>query len=199
LRQDLKDIDVAPVGGADAGEKVLQVGNPMISRLVKEGLDREAVRELEDCIAITVMQCAIAYANGTNKWARAISLLEEARGLAHNAEVIQRIDENLATGRRNHQLFGDLEMISSAPPLWTFNGFGFTVYGDTDHSPISGSYMTTYYFVALMIPLFPICRYRVISSGNSYRFLGKASLRTFDKCHLAVSVVGILMLLLFIH
>lgn len=58
--------------------------------------------------------------------------------------------------------------------------------------------MTTYYFAFLFVPIFPICRYRVVSSGNSYRFLGKAPLRVFDKWHLAVSVavflIGILLM-----
>lgn len=103
----------------------------------------------------------------SNKWVRAISLLEEAQDLAHSAAVIRRVDKNLVSARRNQELFGNLE-ISSAPSFWMLNGFGFTVYGQTDHDPIIGSYMTTYYFVALFIPLFPICRYRVISSGNSY-------------------------------
>ena len=59
----------------------------------------------------------------------------------------------------------------------------------------SGSYIATYYFTFLWIPILPISRYRVISNGNSYRFLGKAPLRTFDKCHLAVSL-GLIALVL---
>jgi hypothetical protein len=49
--------------------------------------------------------------------------------------------------------------------------------------------MATYYFVIFFLPIFPICRYRVISSGNSYRFLGKGPLRTFDKLHLAAALI----------
>ena len=62
------------------------------------------------------------------------------------------------------------------------------LYGHSDPDKESGSYMATYYFVFLFIPVFPICRYRVISSGNSYRFLGKAPLRTFDRVHLGISL-----------
>jgi hypothetical protein len=51
--------------------------------------------------------------------------------------------------------------------------------------------LATYYFVALFIPLLPICRYRVINAGNgSYRFLGKAPLRTFDRWHLGLVLAG---------
>jgi hypothetical protein len=57
--------------------------------------------------------------------------------------------------------------------------------------------MATYYFVLLFIPIFPICRYRVVFTGKLYRFLGKAPLRAFDKCHLALSLFGILLIVLF--
>ena len=59
----------------------------------------------------------------------------------------------------------------------------------------TGSYLSTYYFVFLFIPIFPICRYRVTSSGDSYRFFGKAPLRSFDKWHLAISI-GLIVLLI---
>jgi hypothetical protein len=127
---------------------------------------------------------------------RPCSLLEEARGLAHNKEIADRIDTNLATARHNHRVFGNLHPVSSAPTLYSINGCGFTVYGNTDLDRESGSYMTTYYFVLLFIPIFPICRYRVKSSGNSYNFLGKGQLRPFDKAHLAISLIGILLLFL---
>jgi hypothetical protein len=50
------------------------------------------------------------------------------------------------------------------------------------------SHIATYYFTALAIPVFPIARYRVIQNGNSYRFLGEAPLRVFDKIHLVISI-----------
>jgi hypothetical protein len=45
--------------------------------------------------------------------------------------------------------------------------------------------------VLLFIPVFPLARYRVIQNGTSYRFLGKAPLRSFDKWHIAVAVAGL--------
>ena len=81
----------------------------------------------------------------------------------------------------------ELTPLRSAPSLATVNGFGFKLYGNSDYDPDTDSYMTTHYFVALFIPLFPVARYRVISSdGSSFRFLGKGRLRTFDKVHLAI-------------
>jgi len=89
-----------------------------------------------------------------------------------------------------------LEPIKAAPTLQTINGVGFTMYGQTDPEPIDpqtgyvgNSYLMTYYFVFLAIPVFPICRYRVIYTGEKrYLFLFKAPLRTFDKVHLGISI-----------
>jgi hypothetical protein len=122
--------------------------------------------------------------------------MQTARSLAHDKEIVDRIETNLATARQNHRLFGNLRPVSSAPTLYTINGCGFTVYGNTDLDRESGSYMTTYYFVLLFIPIFPICRYRVKSSGSSYNFLGKGQLRAWDKAHLALSLLCILFLVI---
>ena len=98
------------------------------------------------------------------------------------------IKKNLYTARNNERLFRNLKPISSAPSLSTINGCGVTLYGCTDRDAATGSYLATYYFVILGIPLFPICRYRVIPTENGYRFLGKGPLRTFDKWHMAISI-----------
>jgi septal ring factor EnvC (AmiA/AmiB activator) len=75
--------------------------------------------------------------------------------------------------------------------MWTLNGFGFRVYGKSDADPETNSYVTTYYFVALFIPVFPIARYRIINvGGNKYSFLGKLPLRKMDRWHLAVAAVA---------
>ena len=89
-------------------------------------------------------------------------------------------------------MLGDLTPVKSVPGLRTVNGCGFTLYGATDPDPRNGSHIATYYFVILAIPLFPIARYRVIQNGNSYRFIGKAPLRTFDKWHIAATCIAIL-------
>ena len=74
-------------------------------------------------------------------------------------------------------------------------GLGATLYGCSDYDPKLRSYMATYYFIVAAIPVLPICRYRVIRNGNSYRFLGKAPLRRGDKIHLRISI-GIILLLI---
>ena len=192
----LEEIDGDPVGAADAGRRVLERGKPILARLSDEGVSKDEIGELEDFLAVTVTQCAIAHGNAGGKWERSIGLLEEARRLAHDREIVQRIDTNLATARQNHRLFGGLQTIDSAPTLRTINGVGFTIYGRDAFDAASQTYMATYYFVVLFIPIFPICRYRVRdAAGGGYHFLGKAPLRTFDKWHLAVAILGTLFLI----
>jgi len=148
----------------------------------------EILSQGKDEIALTLMHCAVVYGNKTEKWKPCVSFLEEALKYAISQEVKSRIQKNLSTIKDNERLYGDLSPISSAPSLYTINGIGTTLYGSTDHDPTSGSYLSTYYFVFFAIPIFPICRYRVIPTPGGYRFLGKVPLRTFDKWHIAVSL-----------
>ena len=81
-----------------------------------------------------------------------------------------------------------IKPITPAPSLYTINGCGVTLYGRTDQKS-DGSYIATYYFVMLFVPIFPISRYRVMSEdGRRYRFLSKAPLRKFDIWHLVISL-----------
>jgi len=99
-----------------------------------------------------------------------------------------------ATGADNFS--DELRPVRSTPSLTTINGFGFKLYGNSDYDPETDSYMTTHYFVALFIPLFPVARYRVISpDGSSFSFLGKGRLRTIDKVHWAIFACLVLYLI----
>jgi hypothetical protein len=113
-------------------------------------------------------------------------------------ENIEIVKKNLEDATRRERIFGNLRPISKAPSLRQVFGLGFKIYGHKDFDVETQSYLTTYYFVVLGIPVFPIRRYRVINEGNLYRFLGKARLRKFDKWHLGISLstIGLLLLLL---
>jgi len=80
----------------------------------------------------------------------------------------------------------DLSPMGAVPSLTTLNGIGFKLYGRSDVDPRTESYMTTHYLVVLFFPVLPIARYRVISQGSRYQFLGKGRLRRIDKAHLAI-------------
>ena len=67
------------------------------------------------------------------------------------------------------------------------NSIGFRLYGKSDYDAGTDSYMATYYFVALYLPLFPLARYRVIREDRiTYRFLGKGKFRQLDRLHVAL-------------
>ena len=82
--------------------------------------------------------------------------------------------------------FPDLTPVDKAPSLTTLNTFGYKLYGKSDYDDETDSYMTTHYFVVLFFPLFPVARYRVISDGDSYQFLGKGKFRGIEWAHLAI-------------
>jgi len=122
-------------------------------------------------------------------------LHEDAVKLAGNTATAIEIQGGLAKIRkmaRHQRVLGALKPISSAPSLYTINGFGFTVYGNSDYDEETRSYVTTHYFVALFIPIFPIARYRVIHQpGGKYSFLGKLPLRAVDRWHLWIAIIAI--------
>ncbi len=151
-----------------------------------------------DEVASTCNQLQVAYHKASGDNNACLELLKTVLSFATSPELRKRIEENLKTLSENieasgrESLYANLRPISSAPSLSTMNGCGFTLYGSTDVDAANGSYLTTYYFVFLFIPVFPICRYRVTRNGNSYRFFGKAPLRPCDKWHLGISVAVIL-------
>jgi len=185
-----------PTKATSGAENVLATAVGQIKRLAQERFPTDKIRELEDVVAITLTQCAIELGGSFKGLEKSIFYLQKAETFAHDKDVVERVASNLSMARKNHRIFGNLEPIDSAPSLSTINGFGFKVYGNTDHDQQSGSHMATYYFVALFFPIFPISRYRVIPNGNGYRFLGKAPLRPFDKWHLAISLGAICIFLL---
>jgi len=126
-------------------------------------------------------------------------LREEALKLAENTLGAIRIEdglEHIRASARQQRVFGS--PISSAPALGTFNTIGCTLYGSSDYDPETKSYATTHYFVALMLPLLPLGRYRVINvGGNTYRFLGKLPFRKADRWHLGIVLSGVAAIILF--
>jgi hypothetical protein len=126
-------------------------------------------------------------------------LHKEALQLAHGTVGAIRIEHGLAQVReqaKQQRVFGALTPISSAPTLYTLNGVGFTIYGRSDYDEDSRSYVATYYFVVLFVPILPVCRYRVISvEDGKYRFLGKVPLRKADRWHVGIAAAVILALI----
>jgi hypothetical protein len=153
-------------------------------------------KELFDSAAIVLRGISLDAWNNHKDRQTAIAANELAVRHATSPELKQRLAEDKGT-LQQMRYEADLAPIESAPSLSTINGVGFKLYGSTDADPATGSYLSTYYFVFFFIPIFPICRYRVTSSGDSYRFFGKAPLRTFDKWHIAI-VIGFIITMIII-
>lgn len=96
--------------------------------------------------------------------------------------------------------------VSFVPPLWTGNGFGYTLYGGDEQffderTGIDYS-IKTCYFCFFWIPLYPIARYAVALTGynrwghsthggstSTYSFAGQLPLNTTNYIHYIVSVI----------
>lgn len=153
-----------------------------------------AVQELREEAALCLSAIATDY-TWADDFIAAEKLRDEALKLAQDTLGVIRIQDGLEQIREaahKQRIFGELERFASPPMLGTLNGFGFTLYGNSDYDQQSRSYATTYYFVALFIPVFPIARYRVIDAGpRRYSFLGKLPLRTVDRWHLGIALTTI--------
>jgi gas vesicle protein len=193
LTEDLAYIDSNPAKAEQVANKLVQDLPKMSAAARAAGVPEDLITAEEDFAAQVLVSCAVSYGNHSENWQSCINIIESAKRFARSTSTIERANTNLQTVTRNAKLYQGLTPIKSAPTLQTINGCGFTLYGSSDVDHESGSYMTTYYFVMIFVPIFPICRYRVISSGgNSYRFLGKGPLRDFDKWHLGISILLLL-------
>ena len=188
-----KSADRNPSLAKHEGQRILDEGKALLKAAPIKATS-PTYREARDLLAGTLMHCAVAYGNQTSKWEPCIRLLQAALELANDAKLKHKLRENLTIVEGNHRSLGDLDPIESAPSLCTINGFGVTLYGNTDKNPSDGSYMATYYLVFFFVPVLPLARYRVISTGGGYRFLGKGALRPLDKWHIAISI-GLIVLM----
>lgn len=157
----------------------------------------EDFKELFDSAAIVLRSISLDAWNNHHDRQTAVAANDLAIKHATSPEIKQRLAEDKRS-LQQMRYEADLKPITAAPSLSTINGIGFKLYGSSDTDPTNHSYLSTYYFVFFFIPVFPICRYRVTSSGDSYRFFGKAPLRKCDKWHLAISIALIIWFIIYI-
>jgi tetratricopeptide (TPR) repeat protein len=131
-----------------------------------------------------------------DQYVTAEELYSKALALAHDtlaASALQQGLENVNVSANHQRTRG--APIEAAPSLSTVNGIGFRLYGQSDVDPETGSYSSNHYFTVLHFPIFPVGRYRVISSGaNGYHFLGKLPFRNLEKLHLGIALAAIVLL-----
>ena len=187
-----------PKFGIEDGSRLLDEARTTCEDMGKAGAPVRVILNARDRFAAGALSCAITYGNSTELWTGCIRLVQRAVEIAATAEMKKRLEDNLTILRKNEKRMIGLTPISSPPSLQTVNGFGMTIYGRTDVDPESGSYLTTYYLVLLLIPVLPLARYRVTDAGNRhYNFIGKAPLRVFDKWHIGVVIAGVICMIIF--
>jgi len=165
-------------------EKVIQLLTP----------DHQVVRESREEAALCLTGIATDY-TWADDFVTSEKLHEEALRLAHNTLGTIRIEhglEQIRAAARKQRVFG--APVSSAPSLFTVNGFGLTLYGSSDYDKETQSFATTHYLVALFVPILPIARYRVIQEGKQYRFLGKLPFRKIDRWHFGIAAAAIVVM-----
>lgn len=76
----------------------------------------------------------------------------------------------------NRRMF--LSPIDNAPGMYTLNGIGTRIYGESEPDSQDGSYIGTYFFTMIFVPLFPIRQYLCTSDGSQYQFFGRVPFGT---------------------
>src|SRR5437764_3527415 len=92
--------------------------------------------------------------------------------------------------------FHDLRPLRSAPPLMRFNGCGFGLYGSRGFDADTGSYVKTYCFSLLFLPVLALSAYRVADAPDGgWYFLGRVRLsplaRLWNSCLIALLAGGL--------
>ncbi|MDI1450960.1 hypothetical protein [Polyangium sp. 6x1] len=127
--------------------------------------------------------------------------LTHARWL-QRAGQFKRADRALAQARRQVKSRGLRDALREAenaprpleraPTLFTLNGIGFRLYGERDVWP-DGSYVATYFFCFVFIPVVPVAAYRVRQvDSTSYQFLAKQPLGPIAKVWRGLALLGTL-------
>jgi hypothetical protein len=182
-----------PLDAEKHGQNIITAAPKLLVLAESSGVPIEFINSAKDHIAFAICACAVLYAKKTARWRPCLVLLDAANSFAVGEQAKTVAEKQLQIVKHKLRMYGDIEPISTAPSLSTVYGFGRTLYGKSDLDTDSGSYMATCYFVLLFLPIFPICRYRVIYLGpKRYSFLGRGPLRAFDIMLIPMSVIFIL-------
>ncbi|MFA4987340.1 MAG: hypothetical protein WC712_12200 [Candidatus Brocadiia bacterium] len=152
----------------------------LIRTLSASGIPAIYLSQCSDRIALTIAQCAAAYALATWEWKSGITLLGEAMRFADGGEAKEIIEREIAAAKKNKTQLDGLTPIRELPSPSTTDGIGLRLCGASGRDPETKSYLATYCFVLFLIPVVPIRRYRVIRNEYQYALLGRAPLRIFD-------------------
>lgn len=146
-------------------------------------------------VALVMRNQALELANRQNEYEMAVGIVAHIQILPLPEDLVQLMRDTEAQlqnliEERDKEIWSGITRISINPSLATINGVGGKIYGRTPFAGDPTWYFTTYYFVVLFLPIFPIRRYLVSDapSGGWY-FHASAPLTKFGRYHLATSLV----------
>jgi hypothetical protein len=130
---------------------------------------RDRVAEIIREVSVKLHNSAVNHEN--SYLGESIELLKIAKQICGTDSYKSKIQQDLSLIQKNQKLKEEMgEPISDAPSLFTINGVGSKIYGDT------------LWFVFLFIPIFAISRYSLEEHGNgTYSFFGKLKLHKWQK------------------
>jgi tetratricopeptide (TPR) repeat protein len=113
---------------------------------------------------------------------KARRVLATRRRSTRDPLVRKRIDDFIRDPRNL------LAPITSAPGLFTYNGFGTGLWGERSRT-IDGTHVTTLCLVFLFLPFFPLASYLARREGEGWRFYGRVPLSPFAFWYRRVAVL----------
>lgn len=87
--------------------------------------------------------------------------------------------------------FPDMQPVNSAPWLSTINGIGMTLYGRRDYDDETNTYIKTWCFCLLYLPIFALRAYRVADAESGWYFIGREPMSALTKAWNLLVVVAI--------
>lgn len=90
--------------------------------------------------------------------------------------------------------FPQLRVIKRAPVLMRINGIGLGMYGRRDCDPETNTYIKTYCFCFVFIPVLALSAYRVVDAERGWHFIGREPLSSFAKsCNFGVVLLSLML------
>lgn len=143
--------------------------------LVMKPRDAKKVSEIDmisDRCAESLRTIAIKIWNEGDRGEEAVRISMAAESWATSMSLKSKL-QNERRNIHNQVRYRDVTPVEVAPTLSLTNGFGFGIYFNHDQDSDRDLYRTTYYFVMLFIPIYPIRDYWVRQVGNGrWQFFG---------------------------
>lgn len=156
---------------------------------------QDVVLDWNTNLAHKVRELALSLSD-QRKYVEAKKLIVKALSLEISWNVRERLEEDNASLEVliANDIYRDILPIASAPSLHTFNGIGQMLYQTSRFPGDPTKHFAILFLTIAYIPIIPIERYLVTSSGrNSWAFHGKTPWTKWMKGHLA-GVIGLILI-----